>query len=84
MASTSKRSSSVSGTDTTVPPFTSAISRYIVKVGSGITTDFPGPTTTAKNDWISSLEPLATRIPSSGHPVASATAPMKLLATKGG
>ena len=60
---TSNASSSVSGTEATVPEFTSVISRYSVNVGSGITTCVPGPTTTEKIAWISSFEPFATRIP---------------------
>jgi hypothetical protein len=74
----------VSGTDRTVPPFTSVISRYSVKVGSGTTTLTPGPTVTASVAWISSLDPFATSTPSSGPPVASAPAAMKLEATNGG
>src|SRR5687768_12819224 len=49
-----------------------------------MTTETPGPTTTASMDWMSSLDPLATSTPSAGQRVDSLTAWMKLAATKGG
>jgi hypothetical protein len=49
-----------------------------------MTTDTPGPTVTESTAWISSLEPLATRMPVEGQRVASLTAWMKLEATNGG
>ena len=55
-----------------------------MNVGSGITTETPGSTTTASTAWISSLEPFATSTPASGQPACAATAAMKWCATNGG
>jgi hypothetical protein len=42
-------------------------SRYSEKVGAGATTRSPRSSVTARDAWISSLDPLPTRMPSAGQ-----------------
>ncbi len=66
--STSNSKPAPSGTGTYRPPSTPVRRRYNENVGDGATTASPGPSTTERVAWISSLEPLPTMTPSATHP----------------